>query len=179
MKSITLFLLILLLGLPSLPAHAGNNYLILLDGRILETEERPVNRNGSMLVPMRTIFEALGASVSYDAGTKRITGQYGEVEIVMGLNAKEASRNGETLVMSQPPALIDDRVYVPIRFVSEALGAEVEWDAERQAVQVYSETVGLIQKDRLPVTDESGKSFILHSEGNLRLKWSHTGKYRY
>lgn len=173
-----LLMCIILLSGAATPLYAETGYGLSIDGDLIMTEAAPINHQGSILVPMRDIFEGLGAQVAYDAGTRQITGQYGKVKIVMKLGAKEADRNGETLAMQQPPVLMDGRVYLPVRFIGEALGVKVSYNSQYRIVEVFSENVGLIYQEQLPVRDSKDRPLTLHHQGNVRLLWSQSAGLR-
>jgi len=91
-------------------------------------------------VPFRDLFEAMGAKVSYDENTRVVTAVRGETVVTLEQNgtAMQVTENGETrTIESDVPVMnLDGRVLVPIRFASEALGANVGWDQANQTVLV-------------------------------------------
>lgn len=95
-----------------------------------------INRNGRFLVPMRSIFENLGASENWDGATKTVTGIKDGVEIKLSINNINAYVDGELKVLDVPAALENGRTYVPARFVSEALDANVGWDGTKRMASV-------------------------------------------
>lgn len=109
------WLLVLLLTLP-LSAQS-----IQVDGRPLAG--RAVNVSGRTLVPLRAIFEALGARVKYVGG--RIEGQKGDRQVELSLGSRAARVNGVPVQLDAPARLVGTSTYVPLRFVAEALGARV------------------------------------------------------
>ena len=98
------------------------------------------------LVPLRSIFEALGATVEWDEATEGITATRGMTTINLRIGDKKMYV-GETVVELDVPASLTDagRTVVPVRAVSEAFGAKVEWIAETEQV--------LITTDLAPVTE--------------------------
>lgn len=107
---------------------------IILNGKALDTA--PVIRNGRTLVPLRALFEAMGAVVNYDSATRTVSARKGDKSVQFVLGEVSAVVNGEKTMMSAPADIIDDRCYVPVRFVGESLGAAVEWDTLRNKVLV-------------------------------------------
>jgi hypothetical protein len=87
---------------------------------------------------MRAIFEALGARVSWDPQTRKITGSRGETVIIMYVGQSTATIGGRTIPLDVPPLVIDGRTLVPTRFIAEHLGAQVNWDPKRRLVTVRS-----------------------------------------
>ncbi|MCM3716428.1 stalk domain-containing protein [Alkalihalobacillus oceani] len=91
----------------------------------------PVIRNGRMLVPVRSFFEEAGLQLKWDAAAKRIEGRAPGTEIVMTLNSKQAYVNGQLVSLDVPATIENGRTLVPLRFISEALEAKVDWGRGR------------------------------------------------
>lgn len=119
-----------------LAAGENNVITICVNSVILETDTAPYIKNDRTMVPMRAIFEALGAEVLWDNEAKTAIGIKGgeEVKITIGENA--LYKNGEKIELDAVAEIINDRTMVPVRAVSEAFGAEVLWDNENKAVQI-------------------------------------------
>ncbi len=90
--------------------------------------------NNTALVPLRVIAEGLGADVELDDGT--ITVNYDNTEIVLNIGSAAATVNGEEKELPAAPETADGTAMIPIRFISEALGAKVDWDGETGRVTV-------------------------------------------
>ena len=83
------------------------------------------------LVPLRSVFEALGATVSWDNTNKRITAErHDNIKIILTVDSKKAMVNGIEETIDVPAKVFNGKTYVPLRFVSQALGASVEWYTE-------------------------------------------------
>jgi len=106
-----------------------------LNGQPLKTEVAPMRVNGRVLVPMRDIFEALGAKVTYNGLTRGITATRDATTVNLQIGNRKASVNGAARMLEQAPLVVNNRTLVPLRFVSEALGARVAWN---QALQIAS-----------------------------------------
>lgn len=109
---------------------------VILNGNKLTFSENPYIENGTTMVPMRAIFEVLGASVDYDTETKAITATKGSTVIKLFANSDTATVNGKEVTLTSPVANKNGTTMVPLRLVSEALGAEVSWDAETKVVTI-------------------------------------------
>ena len=137
MKKITSLLLVLVLLTSFItPIFAVENEVnVTLDGFEL-TFDVPARIIGDRtMVPVRAIFEALGATVSYDGETKTVSAVRGEDTITLTIGKNELYKNGElAYTMDVVPVIIEEngesRTLVPARAVSEAFGATVEWDGE-------------------------------------------------
>jgi hypothetical protein len=92
------------------------------------------NINGSVMVPLREIFEAMGAQVQYDAQTRVIRASSGSDVLMMQVGVARASINGQPIPMNAAPTVYAGKVLVPLRFVAEASGADVRWDGAQRAV---------------------------------------------
>jgi len=118
------------LGLPLTEASAPIR--VTINGAPLTLDVAPTIQNGRTLVPMRAIFEALGAEVHWDGATNTIRAYRREDAIVLQLDNRTAWVNGPSRQLDVAPVAIGGRTMVPLRFVAEALGAEVGWvDATR------------------------------------------------
>ena len=119
--------------------QAQETATIRLNGQPLATSVEPIVRNGSTLVPMRDIFEALGATVVWNARTQAIKAQKGSTDIWLQIGNRTARVNGDEKFLVQVPILYQQSTLVPLRFVSEALGAEVNWNAARRVVRINTD----------------------------------------
>lgn len=93
-------------------------------------------KDGQMYVPLRAMFEQMGATVSVSANGKTVTAEKPGASVSVTLGKTEVIINGEARPLDVPPILYQGRVLVPVRVISEALGAYVEWVSGRQVVVV-------------------------------------------
>jgi hypothetical protein len=98
----------------------------------------PRQIKGSTLVPMRGIFEALGASVKFDKASQTVYGQKGATAIILPLGALTATVNGQPQTLPVPALLINGTTLVPLRFISESLGAAVFWNSPSRTVTIQT-----------------------------------------
>jgi hypothetical protein len=114
-----------------------DNRVILIDGIAQpELEHPPFITQGRTLVPIRIISEALGAKVDWDSVTKNVTITLNNKVIVMTIDKNNATIDGKQMLLDAPPTIRQGRTFVPLRFISEAFGAEVLWDAATRTVTV-------------------------------------------
>jgi len=117
-------------GVTQAPIH------IVVNDRALQLDQAPVLVGGRILVPLRGVFEAMGAFVRWKDLTRTVvvvrSGSY--VSLVVG--ARTASINGATVPLDAPAQVVRGRVLVPLRFVGEALGAQVAWQAATRTVVI-------------------------------------------
>ena len=136
-KRILSLCLVVILAMASLAVVADEGRLItvFVDGQKINFDVNPVLDNGRTLVPMRFIFEALGATVGWDDATQTATAVKGDITISITINKPELVKNGRVIVLDVPAKLVNDRTLVPVRAVSEGMDAKVEWiDATSQVI---------------------------------------------
>ena len=109
-----------------------------LDGTILKFDVQPQIINGRTMVPLRTIFEALGAEVGWDEATSTVTAVKPGYTVIATINNPVISVNGQKKTMDIAPMLIDSRTLVPARFVAEAFDCMVDWDEATYTVIITS-----------------------------------------
>lgn len=109
-----------------------------LDGRSLQFDQPPAMIGGRLMVPLRGIFEALKADVVYDGATRSIQATKGTRVVQLQLGSRTAVIDGKTLFLDVPADTIGGRTMVPLRFVSESLGADVKWEGATKTVRLSS-----------------------------------------
>ncbi len=133
---VLLFTALLLFSLNLGITEAATEISITINGNLLETDVAPVIIDGRTMVPMRVIFEALGAEVHWDGDKDKITGIRGNTVVVLFLERDIAQVNGELEYLDVPPTLVNSRTMVPTRFIAESLGAEVSWIHDTRTVTI-------------------------------------------
>ncbi|MGR4064853.1 MAG: copper amine oxidase N-terminal domain-containing protein [Vulcanimicrobiaceae bacterium] len=117
--------------------RADERASVVIDGRFVPMNPPAILREGSVFVPVRGVFENLGASVVFSNGRITAHGKNGET-VVMTVGQRSASVNGHHVMLDNPPFIVGASTFVPLRFVSEALGASVSFDNRSKTVHIYS-----------------------------------------
>lgn len=130
------FAIIVAPGFMNNEAQAAQNIKVYLDGQQMSFSVQPRVEYGTTLVPMRAIFESLGADVQYNGSQKKITATKGSTQIVLYLNNKTAYVNNAAKTLERPAKAINGVTLVPLRFVSESLNADVGWNGSTQTVTI-------------------------------------------
>lgn len=95
--------------------------------------------NNRVLVPVRFVSEALGATVQWDDQARKVTVIKQDRRVELTIGQSEVTVNGTLMSLDVAPVIHFDRTFVPLRLVSEALGAKVEWDQDNYLVRVTTE----------------------------------------
>jgi len=135
-KKVLLAVAVLALLVVGAVAYAAQDVSVYIDGTKLDTDVPPVIVSGRTLVPMRAIFQALGATVSWDEATQTVTAVKGNTVISLVIGSLQARLGSQEVSLDVPAQLVKGRTMVPGRFVSQALGASVEWNESSRTVTI-------------------------------------------
>lgn len=96
----------------------------------------PTMENDRVLVPMRKIFEELGATVEWDDATQTANAVLNDIDISVKIDSNILNKNNADIQLDVPARIKNDRTLVPIRAISEAFNCKVEWDDETKTVKI-------------------------------------------
>lgn len=132
-----------------------------VNGAVLDAPVRELH--GTLLLPMRAVFQALGADVRWFEAARQITVTRGKDTIQLWLDRPAAVVNGREIRLAVPPTTIGGVTYVPLRFPAEALGGNVDWQAAQQLA-----VVTLPREERLESSELTGilMTRVAAREGN-------------
>ena len=108
----------------------------MVEGEKVLFDVLPTIKDGRTLVPLRAIFESLGAKVEWNGENQTITATKGETTVELKIGSKEMHVGEETKTLDVGPEIKDGRTLVPARAVAEAFGCTVDWDGEAQMVSI-------------------------------------------
>jgi hypothetical protein len=131
MRKFFVMLAVLLFFLIPATAHGEQ---VVVNGKVLDAKVHI--ENGTTLVALRPIFEALGATVDWDAQTKTVKAMKGDTKIQLTIGSSKAKLNNEEVVLDVPGRVIQSSTLVPLRFVSVSLGAGVNWDNKTKTATI-------------------------------------------
>ncbi|MEM0231047.1 MAG: stalk domain-containing protein [Candidatus Woesearchaeota archaeon] len=112
-----------------------------IDEQNYTLDAAPYIKNSRTMVPLRFISEGLGATVSWDGTQKKVTIQEADNTIELWIGKTTALVNGTSYTLNAAPEIKNSRTFVPIRFVSENLNANVSWNSATKEVGIYREKV--------------------------------------
>lgn len=131
------FLLSTIFALLILSSPAAAAPTVRVNGQELSFEVAPVIENGRTLVAVRGISEALGAEVSWDGKARTVTVRSSGTTLWLQIGRNSALKNGRPVALEVAPRILSSRTMVPLRFISEALGASVSWDGATRTVNIF------------------------------------------
>ncbi len=117
----------------------------------------PMQVQGRVLVPLRGVLEQMGAYVGWDALTQNVSASKGDLALQMRIGSRVAQVNGRDVTLDVPARIIDGSTMVPLRFISEALGANVQWVEATQTVAIDTAITSAVpsQQPAVPITQPS------------------------
>lgn len=114
---------------------------IYIDGVKQTYDVPPIVENGRTLVPLRGIFESLGATVNWNQKQQLVTARHAKTTISLKIGSKSPKVNGKVVPIEVPAKITNGRTLVPIRFVSESLGATVNYNASSKTITITSKNL--------------------------------------
>ncbi len=105
-------------------------------GKIIKNDVAPIIVGDRTMLPIRVVAEALGAEVDWDAELQKVTITKGDTVIELFIGETTAYVNGKAVQLDVAPFIDNNRTYLPVRFVSEYLGAVVHWDGDTRTVTI-------------------------------------------
>ena len=97
----------------------------------------PFIENGRTMVPLRAVFEVLNCNVKWEEASKSAVVEYGATKIIIPANSATAYINGKANSLDVPAKIVNDRIMIPLRFVSEAIEKTVIWDDADKTVLIF------------------------------------------
>jgi len=165
--------------------YARSEITVEIDGVLQEYDVPPQIIKDRTMVPMRKIFEAFGAEVDWDDTLKKVTAVKEGIKVELIIGSVNAKVGEEEKLLDSEPVIIDGRTLVPVRFVSEALGAKVEWDGENKRV-IIEKPAKEEENEREEIPYLKVKEVIASSndgnvpggavDGDYETRWSAEGK---
>lgn len=156
----------------AIPVMAENDIQVKLDGKTLSFDVPPQIINDRTMVPLRAIFEALGASVEWNQETKTVTSTKGDTTIKLTIDSNTMYVNDNTVTLDSPACVVNDRTLVPVRAISEAYKTKVDWNGDTRTVVISSSdnnTNNITSNSSTPVQTEQSTSKTTETQDKLPL----------
>ena len=141
--SMVLLSLVMVFNTCAIVGYADGDISVTLNGEVLTFDVPPQLIDNRTMVPLRKIFEAMGAIVDWNNDTRTVTATKGDERVIATIDSKNVYISGETKTLDVPPMVVNDRTLVPVRFVAEAFGANVNWDEGTRTVVIGTKWNGV------------------------------------
>ncbi|MFU1797456.1 copper amine oxidase N-terminal domain-containing protein [Paenibacillus azoreducens] len=118
---------------------AKNGIRITMNGKDFQAKSAPFVDHGTIYLPLRDVGELLGTLVSWNGAAKTVTMNYPDLKVKLEYGSLQAMVNGKQFSLNAPLRMVDGRLFVPLRFFSEATGADVKWEDSIKTVNITKE----------------------------------------
>jgi hypothetical protein len=116
---------------------AQNNIQVIVDGTpVVFHGQGPQMSGDRVLVPLRGVLEQMGATVNWNPSSQTVTARKSHVDVRLTIGQTTASVDSQPVQMDVPAQIVNGSTMVPLRFVSESLGADVHWDSSNYTVNI-------------------------------------------
>ncbi len=169
-----------------------NEVAVRVDGVYVKFDVKPQIVEGRTMVPLRAIFEALGATVEWNGDTRTVSSSLNGIDISLTIGESFLTRNGEKKTLDVPGMIVDSRTLVPVRAISEAFDCEVEWVNDTRTVLIKMPVVeinGIVNGDAetpgvnnfyspsatITIIEDYAKpgNHVYHVEGQKKKAWTY------
>lgn len=123
-------------GKPGDPKRVEAAVLVVIGGKAADLAVPPLVSGGVSYVPLRGVFEHMGATVQWVPARNAVVAGKGDTVVEMDLSEGKTTINGRPVAADLQPMTVNDVTMVPLRFIAEALGAKVTWDPGRHAIRI-------------------------------------------
>ncbi len=152
MRKVCISIIITLSVMLSCITVSASNITVTLNGSALSFDVPPQIISDRTFVPMRKIFEALGATVSWDDATKTVTGRKNGTVVNLSIGSDVLIKNGVPKKLDVAPTIVDSRTLVPVRAIAESFDCEVSWIAETSTVKITADSSTSTTREPLSAT---------------------------
>jgi len=147
---------------------------VLLDSEALEFDVAPMIVGGRVMVPMRGIFEAMGALVEWDYDSRTITATKDDLVIISSIGSPKMQIGEYFITMDVAPMLAFGRTLVSVRFVVEAFGVDILWDEVKRTVHISTEQVEQEAAQDTVIAPRGRLMVMYHANGGIGAPISNT-----
>ncbi|MEJ3718755.1 stalk domain-containing protein [Paenibacillus polymyxa] len=128
--------LVLTSAFANLAGAQSGDIKVIINGVTQQYTQSPIVSQNTTLVPLRGIFESLGAQVEWDSKAKKVTASKNNDTLTLNIGSKLAYKNSNPVQLDAATQIQKGQVLVPLRFVSQSLGAKVNWDQTTRTVTI-------------------------------------------
>lgn len=154
-KSLVVFVLMAVTFIFSSAAYGEENINVYINNNEISFEQQPVIKNNYTLVPMRTIFTTLGYNVYWDDSEKTVVAIGENNTIQLWIDSTIAFVDGQQIFLDSPATIENGYTLVPLRFIAESSGCEVNWSNEEKAVYITTENPVFYNTENIELSDNT------------------------
>lgn len=134
--------LVLTSAFANLAGAQSGDIKVIINGVTQQYTQSPIVSQNTTLVPLRGVFESLGAQVEWDSKAKKVTASKNDDTLTLNIGSKLAYKNSKPVQLDAATQIQKGQVLVPLRFVSQSLGAKVNWDQTSRTVTISNQGSG-------------------------------------
>ncbi len=161
-------------------ASESDEIKVFLNGERLQFDVNPYIKNSRTLVPFRKIFEAFGLEVQWNPANKTVIATGKGTKILLTINNSKAIVDSKEQKLDAPPEIKNSRTFVPLRFIGESIGAEVEWVAKSRTINISykAEPTEVISSTPVPTPSPTNVTVTETPTPSGRASYTPLGKYK-
>lgn len=167
-KSSIFFITLVLYLVILIPIPVMATPIINLNGQQLSFDVPPTIENGRILVPLRAIFEVMGATVEWNQDTQTVTAIKDNTTVILQIGSTTPTINNQVKQLDVSAKIINGRTLAPLRFVGEAFGGLVDWNENTQTVTISmtaNSTIVTNLQEAMIVKVIDGDTLVVNIEG--------------
>ncbi|MCD8089408.1 MAG: hypothetical protein LUD81_02085, partial [Clostridiales bacterium] len=126
----------------------------------------PVSVNERTLVPVRAVTEAIGGSAAWNNESREVILVYEDNEIILTIDSSTALLNGSEILLDVSPVIINGRTMLPVRFIAESFGYDVEWNRETSQIIISGNT-----SESEPIEEEVFENYARADNSNILIAY--------
>ncbi len=155
MKKRISFIVLLAIAMGTFSVRAEKEVLVFIDRERVVSDVAPQIINDRVMLPFRSVFEKMGASVKWLEGEKKIIATNDNVTLEMTIGEKRMLINSEVYESDTAPVIVNDRTLIPVRVCAETFGCSVKWYDKSRVVEIVSS-----QQEELPAVGSTGINYL-------------------
>lgn len=149
-----------------------------ISNKEIRFDQDPIAYNSRTMVPMRKIFEELGAKVTWDPDTQTAIGKKGDRTVKITLGHKTMYVNNKEIALDTAPIALSGRVLVPVRAIAEGLGCDVDWDGKNSVVSITPKVARWSEWDEELPDDIDEDLYYIDEKTEYRLRTREKERFR-
>lgn len=141
-------------AIPGQQSHQQAAPKVFLDGKEISFDVPPITDKDLIMVPIRPIFEAMGAAVDWNQETRTVRAAKEDITVLMPVGSRAPTINGQAIPIEAPIQIIENRTFAPVRFVSEAFGGTLLVDSPVQEIHISSAELIKLDETQKKITNQ-------------------------